>query len=207
MSQDLGIREPEPARLSAEQIRFIANTTFVPRDLRGKLPEIMACIATGRELGLGDMESLRQIHIVEGKPTLSAQLMTKLVRARGHSIVGKAGSERAIVTGKRGDTGDEITVEWTMEDAERAGLRGKANWQRYPRQMLWARAVSELCRMLFPDVIGGVSYTAEEIEAVVEEANLDQATALPHVQIEKFVEEIVADEAGPEQTESTERSS
>src|SRR5688572_26003041 len=37
-------------------------------------------IATGLELGLQPMQSLRSIHVVEGKPVLSAQLLVALAK-------------------------------------------------------------------------------------------------------------------------------
>lgn len=190
MSTGTDIAVREPMRLDAAQIKFISGSSFVPPHYRGKLPEIMACIATGRELGLGDMEALRQIYVVDGKPTLSAELMVKLVRRAGHSITGQTAAEKATVRGKRADTGDEITVTWTAEDAKRAGLDGKANWKNYPRQMLWARAVSELCRMLFPDCLSGAAYTEEEIQAAVHVAELEQATDAPFVDAKDFHESI-----------------
>jgi len=86
-----------------------------------------------------------------------------LVRRAGHSIKGefKEGSTTAV--GTRADNGDTITVTWTMEMAERAGLAKKQNWRQYPEAMLWARAVSQLCRMLFADCFAGATYTTEEM--------------------------------------------
>jgi hypothetical protein len=46
--------------------------------------------------------------------------------------------------------------------AQRAGLANKQVWKAYPEAMLWARAVSQLCRMLFPDCFAGGTYTPEE---------------------------------------------
>jgi hypothetical protein len=51
-----------------------------------------------------------------------------------------------------------------MADATKIGVAGKPTWKSYPRQMLSARATSELCRLIFPDALGGISYTPEEIE-------------------------------------------
>lgn len=174
MTTEIAIRQPQAVQLSNEQLKFISTTEFVPKGLRGNLPAILACVATGRELGIGDMAALRSIHIIDGKPTLAAELMVSLVRAQGHSIQGTVSGDRAEVVGKRGDNGDTMNVTWTLEMAAQAGLAGKQNWQKYPSAMLWARAVSQLCRMLFADVFAGTAYTPEELEDVsVEGAESD----------------------------------
>lgn len=164
---DLVKHQPAQAlaeRMDGKQIQYISTTEFVPKTLRGNLPAIIACIQTGRELGLGDMESLRSIYVVDGRPTLSAELMVRQVRRRGHSIAGESTPDYATATGRRKDNGDTMTVTWTLEMAKRAGLAGKQNWKNYPEAMLWARAVSQLCRMLFGDCLAGVVYTMEELE-------------------------------------------
>jgi hypothetical protein len=167
---DIVVRQPnEIERLGTDQIKYLASTEFVPQQYRGKLPEIMACIATGRELGLGDMESLRLIDVVDGRPALRAEAMVKLARRRGHSITADYGEGRVTVNGKRVDNGDVMSVTWTLSMAKRAGLDQKTSWRRYPEAMLWARAVSQLCRMLFPDVLGGVSQTPDEVELTPDE--------------------------------------
>ena len=47
---------------------------------------VLAALMSGAERGLGPMESLRSIHVIEGKPTLSAEAMRALVLAAGHDI-------------------------------------------------------------------------------------------------------------------------
>lgn len=157
-------RPSSNAMLSTEQLRYIASTDFIPKSLRGNLPAILACVATGRALGLPDMAALRSIHIIDGKATFSAELMVSLVRKAGHSIQGEITDGKATVVGRRGDNGDEMTSTWTTEMAQRAGLVNKDNWKKYPEAMLWARAVSQLCRMLFADVFAGQTYTPDEAE-------------------------------------------
>jgi RecT family len=163
-----------PERLETEQIKYISSTEFVPKSYRNNLPAIMACLAYGRELGLGDMEALRSINIIDGKPSMGAETMVRLVRRRGHSITGVYQDGEVVAHGKRADNSDEITVRWTREMAERAGLLKKDNWQKYPESMLWARAVSQLCRMLFPDCLSGLVYTPDEVELTPEERVLEQ---------------------------------
>lgn len=164
--QEIAVRDyPAPTSLSNEQLQYIARTEFVPTGLRGNLPAILACVATGRALGLDDMTALRSIHVIEGKATFSAELMVQLVRRKGHSIQGEVSDGSATVTGKRADNGDTMSSTWTMAMANRAGLSGKGNWKKYPEAMLWARAVSQLCRMLFADCFAGATYTTEELGA------------------------------------------
>lgn len=164
MSADFG------ARLTGPQLTFIQNSEFIPAGLRGNLPAIGACVATGRALGLDDMTALRSIHVIDGKATFSAELMVMLARKAGHSIVGDVAPDKVTVTGKRGDNSDSMTVTWTLEQASKIKRKGKAltegdNWKNYPEAMLWARAVSQLCRMLFADCYAGATYTPEELGA------------------------------------------
>lgn len=161
MSTDIAVREQTV--LTNDQLSYLARTEFVQRELRGNMPAILACVATGRALGIDDMTALRSIYVIEGKATFSAELMVMLVRRRGHSITGEVTEGKATAIGTRADTGDSMTSTWTLAMAERAGLLNKQNWRKYPESMLWARAVSQLCRMLFADCFAGATYTTEEL--------------------------------------------
>ena len=144
----------------------IHNTPFVPKGLRGDPASVLACILTGEELGLGPMQSLRMVNVIEGRPSASAELMRALVNRAGHRVdVVEAKQDRVTLSGTRRDTGARATVTWTIQDAQRAKLVTNPAWGKYPRSMLLARATSELCRMLFADVIGGL-YTPEESAAI-----------------------------------------
>lgn len=144
----------------------IHSTPFVPAGLRGNPASVLACILTGEELGLGPMQSLRMVHVIDGRPSASAELMRALVNRAGHRVdVVEAKQDTVTLSGQRSDTGARATVTWTLADAQRAKLTGNPAWGKYPRSMLLARATSELCRMLFADVIGGL-YTPEESAAI-----------------------------------------
>lgn len=163
MTTDLELRQPQAVTLTSDQLSYIAGTEFVPPGLRHNLPAILACVAMGRELGIGDMTALNSIHIIDGKASMSAQLMLLLVRRQGHSIQGSVTPDEATVVGRRVDNDDTMTVTWTKAMAEQAGLMNKSVWIKYPQSMLWARAASQLCRMLFPDCFAGATYTPEEL--------------------------------------------
>ena len=140
----------------------IAGTDFAPKSLRGKPASVAAAILTGAELGLGPMKSLASIDVVDGTPTLSAELMRGLVLAAGHRLrLAELTTTRCVLVGQRIGDEEPTTVSWTMDDAKRAGLAGKKSWQGHPREMLLARATTLLCRTMFADVIGGLRSVEE----------------------------------------------
>lgn len=143
----------------------IAGTEFVPSALRGKIPAVTAAILAGSEMNLGPMASLMHVHVIEGRPALSAEMARSLVYAQGHQIRWiESTTQRCIVEGLRTGDRDWMRVEYTIQDAERAGLAGRPNWRKFPRRMLAARASGELCRLHFADCMAGMPYVQEELE-------------------------------------------
>lgn len=153
----------EPAAALANQV---AGTGFVPSAMRGNPAAIVAAILYGDELGLGPMQSLAKIAVIEGKPALYAEAQRALILAAGHELwIEEATATKVTVSGRRAGSERTSSVTWTLDDAKRAGLAGRSNWRAYPRQMLTARATAELARVIFADVIGGLAAT-EELEDV-----------------------------------------
>ena len=175
-------RPLSPAEVNWKTAQKIANTPFVPTAFRGKPEAVFAAILYGDELGLGPMQSLNSIHVIEGKPSMSPELMRALVARAGHRLdVKLASNEKVVLWGKRADNDSEATVEWSIKDAQQAGLAGRGAWKTYPRAMLLARATSELCRQIFSDCIMGLSYTPEEASSIagVEWTDAPVLTAAP----------------------------
>lgn len=146
----------------------LAQSSLVPAVYRKRPENIVMIALTGQEIGWGVLTAMRFVHIIEGKPTISPEGMLALVRRAGHSVKGQSSSVTAKLWGRRCDNGDEMEVEFSMADAQRAKLDRKDNWQMYPEAMLWARALAMLCRRLFPDVLLGVAYIPEEMGANVD---------------------------------------
>lgn len=150
-------------------LHAISKTEFVPSSLRGKPEAILAAILTGRELGMGPMEALRTIDMIDGKPSPSAEWMVGKVFEAGHVIVVvEQTDESCTVEGIRFSEGVEVArmkVTFTKSMAARAGLLNKSNWKNYPEAMLYWRAASQLCRQFFPDVLKGLKYLPEELGA------------------------------------------
>jgi hypothetical protein len=149
------------ARLAVE----IAPTEFVPAALRGKPAAITAAILYGRELGLGPIQALQSIDVIDGRPAVSAEMARALALSAGHELyVEETTTTRCVVRGRRAGGGEWVTVTWTMDDAKRAGLDGRPNYRKHPRRMLQARATAELCHLLFSDAIGGMPFLVEEAQ-------------------------------------------
>lgn len=123
----------------------------------------------GRELGVGPVTSMMGIHIVEGKPALSSNLVGARikssekydyrVRERTDTLCRLEFFER--IGGKMESLG---FAEFSIEDARRAKLAEKGVWKSYPKSMLFSRAMTDGARTHCPDVFGGLTpYTAEEL--------------------------------------------
>jgi hypothetical protein len=163
-----GMDELEQLMVIAERL---SEASIVPAALRGKRADILVVLLTSREIGIGPMQALQGIHVIDGKAAMSAELMRALVQRAGHSVSVSGDHLAATAVGRRTDTGTDASYTFTMEDAEIAGLTlprgGKPSmYLKYPKNMLAARATANLCRLLFADVIAGVAYLPEELEQV-----------------------------------------
>lgn len=164
-----------------EQATALVSSGFLPRAVN--TPEkAMAIIQTGKELGLGPMQALRSIHIIEGKPTMSADLIAGLALAKlpGSVLRVSESSDKQCVI-EAGRAGQKLTsFTYTMADAQRAGLAGKDNWKKHPRAMLRARAITEAARAIFPDTCVGL-YDPDELGAVTTPAGEIVVEELPRL--------------------------
>jgi hypothetical protein len=126
-------------------------------------------MAQGRELGLSTMQSLGNIYVVEGKVSLSSDLMAAMVLKSSvceYLRVVEMTAERATYAAKR-KGGNEFRFSFSWEDATKAGLTGRATYKANPADMLRHRALSKCVRAVFPDVVAGL-YSRDEAEDIVD---------------------------------------
>jgi len=126
-------------------------------------------IIAGRELGFGPMASMTGVYVVKGKVSLSANLLGAAIKRSGrynYRVTHLDDESCSITFTEHGEPCGEST--FTLADAEAAKLLSNPTWRQYPRNMLFARALSNGARWYCPDVFGGPLYTPEELGAAVD---------------------------------------
>lgn len=166
MSTDLVAR---PANFDVVQVaeHFVQSGWFKDsKDVSQAVVKILA----GQEMGLGPMASMQGVHIIEGKPTMSANLLGAQVKrhpAYNYRVIEQTEDRCSIEFYEHGQKVGDST--FSIADAQKAGVAGKPNWKRYPKAMLFARAMSQGVRTHCPDVTAGPAYVPEELGAQVGE--------------------------------------
>jgi len=167
-----------PATLT-EAITFsemLSNSNMVPKAYQGKPQDILVCVQWGMEMGLAPMQALQNIAVINGKPSVYGDAMMALVQASSvcedvEEYFENEGTPNPIavcIAKRRGRK--PVTVKFSREDAQRAGLWGKQGpWTAYPRRMLQMRARGFALRDCFPDVLKGL-ISAEEAQDYPDEA-------------------------------------
>jgi len=122
----------------------------------GSAEAVLMVIMAGRELGMSAMASLRGFHLVEGRPTLSADLIRALIIRSGKAKYFRPVERtdtRATWETQRGDD-PPVSLTFTIEEARQAGVvRPNSGWVKYPTDMLTARASAKLARLIYADIV------------------------------------------------------
>jgi 5'-3' exonuclease len=164
---------------SMAQAKQVAADLFASRmfSAYGNAPAVLSTIMAGRELGFQTMAALRAIHIIDGKPALSAGAIHSLVLTSGKAKYFRCverTAERATFETQRGDD-PPMSLSFTIDEGRQA-WNGKRNpdgtpdekswaasgWGRNPADMLVARALTKLARLVYPDITHGL-YAPEEL--------------------------------------------
>lgn len=140
---------------------------MIPKHYQGNPEMTMAAIIRGMEVGLNPMQALSSIAVINGRATLWGDAMPALVQRAGHHIdvdyEGAGDGLVAVATLTRGDSGKVVVRRFSMADAKRAGLAGKAGpWQQYPQRMIAHRARAWAIRDGAADALMGMQ-VAEEV--------------------------------------------
>jgi hypothetical protein len=150
--------------------QMVAKTDFAPKDFKNKPESCMLAGQHGAELGLGPMQSLQCIAVINGRPTIWGDAALALVQSSAvcefisEAVEGDGDQMVATCVAKRRGYPAPSAVKFSVADAKRAGLWGKSGpWTQYPKRMLQLRARGFALRDAFPDVLKGL-VTSEEAQ-------------------------------------------
>ncbi len=146
-----------------EMAQMMIATGFLPQGL-GKPEQVIFVIMKGKEMGMGPMQALQHIQVIQGKLCLGPEgMLAQVLKHHPTTKIKYLQNDDLACTIEAFKDGVSNTFSFTIEDATKAGLASKDNWKKYTRAMLRSRCVGEMCRALFPDAIQGCSYTPDEI--------------------------------------------
>ena len=154
----------------AAYIARIAPSTIIPTAYRGNPANAFVAAETGAALGLEPLQALASIAVINGKATLSSDLMAAVIRRSGHTLrVVENNPESVTATLIRADDRSfKFQVTWDKDKAVKAGLWGQRGpWSQYPAQMLRARAITEVARQGASEVLMGMIYSPEDFNATI----------------------------------------
>jgi hypothetical protein len=134
-------------------------------------------IQAGAEMGIPPFSSMSGIHIIQGKPTVGAGLMAANVKGSGKYDYRVTESTEKICSIDFYQGKEKIgTSTFTIEDAKKAGTK---NLDKFPKNMLFARAISNGVKWYTPDVFSGPVYVPEEMEAPVVTEDVKHEEVIP----------------------------
>lgn len=186
---------PQTQEAKYQMAGVLCKSGLIPSGLN-TAEKVFAALQWGHELGLTPMVAVNNIAVINGKPTLSADIMCAVVK-RSPEYGGikwiemsdtKAECEitRILPNGEK----ETIPSTFTIEDAEKAGLLEKDVWKKYTKRMLKHRCLSYGLKDMFPDLLAGL-YDPEEMESVQSEktAPTTERNVTPVEEPKKVIEE------------------
>ena len=130
-----------------------------------QLAQCAVQLLAGMEAGCSPFQSITGIHVINGKPGFSAQILAQAIKKHPRYDYRVLQKDAMVCRIRFLENGEELGVEtFTAEMAERAGLLKNPTWRSYPEAMLFARALTAGMRTHCPDALGGhTPYTPEEL--------------------------------------------
>lgn len=132
--------------------------------------QILVAIQHGAELGFKPLQSLQHICVIQGRPAVYGKGLPALIMGKGvmeefkEWFEGTGDNMTAFSQVKRKGVDERRVGKFSVAQAKKAGLWGKDNWNKYPEDMLMAKARARAF-VLFADLLAGLPL-AEDIEGL-----------------------------------------
>jgi hypothetical protein len=191
--------EAAPAAFSFQDMQRMAvaiakSGLFGVKEADQALSLMMIAQAEGKHPAL----IARDYDIIQGRPAKKSEAILRDFQASGGKVEWHELTDKlASATFSHPLSSKPLKIDWDIARAKTAGLMGKPGgmYEKYPRQMLRSRCISEGCRTVAPSATSGF-YTPEEVHQMdVETADpvplnaavTQAATAPEQSEIEAFI--------------------
>jgi hypothetical protein len=158
---------PKSIAEGVDYAKMLSRSIAIPEALRGKPEDVFAIMAKGLEMDIPPMQALSMFHVIKGKVVTEASgMVAQCVRYPKTCLyfrLAESTEHQATFATHRKGHPEPVTLTYTIEDAQRAGLASKDNWKAHTKAMLRARCAAQLARAVYPDLVGGI-YAKEEFE-------------------------------------------
>ncbi len=185
------------ARMNMRELKQVAEVFLESgsfSDVKGAA-QAMVKIMAGAELGFSPIVSMTGVHFFNGKVSIGANLIASLIKDGGkyeYKITEHTDQactiqffQKIVINQGEGKPPSVelkslgVAVSYTWADASKAGLTGKDNWKKYPKDMLFAAAIRQGARRYCADILRGITPDAgdDNNEDTVDRSAMDKAEA------------------------------
>lgn len=112
--------------------------------------------------------AMRDFDVIQGRPAKKAEAMLRSFIEGGGKVEWHQMDDTKADATFSHPQGGTARIDWDMARAQKAGLKGKDMYTKYPRQMLANRVISEGCRRVYPASTSGL-YVPEEVRQFLKE--------------------------------------
>lgn len=182
-----GFMNPTTVKEGMELAAWIAKSDLAPKDYKDKPGNVLIAMQMGLEVGLSPMQSIQNIAVINGRPSIWGDSMLALCQNHSdfESINENESTEKMGVCVVKRKGMEAQRREFTVENAQKAGLWGKQGpWQTAPARMLKLRARAFALRDTFADALRGLQSAEEQrdiVETTAEVVTMPKRTATPPI--------------------------
>lgn len=158
---------PQNLEQAMQLANMICHSQLAPKNYMNKPEDTLVAMMMGHELGLNPLQSIQNIAVINGRPSIYGDALLALVQ--NSPVFGgitesfdESTMTATCTVWRKG--GEKHTQTYSQKDAELAGLWGKQGpWKQHPKRMLAMRARGFGLRNQFADALAGL-VTREEAE-------------------------------------------
>ena len=183
---------PQNLDQAMQLANMICHSQLAPNNYKNKPEDTLVAMMMGHELGLNPLQSIQNIAVINGRPSIYGDALLALVQnSPAFGGIQESFDESTMTATctvwRKG--GEKHTQTYSQNDAQTAGLWGKQGpWKQHPKRMLAMRARGFALRNQFADALAGL-VTREEAEDIPEERDItpiQQSVAMPKQEVKQL---------------------